>query len=297
MEDKYYLEHKLRAAADFEAAGKLLHAIQIYVSLIDKFPEELDPYFNLVNIYEKLNNIDAAGSLLKQLLEDHPDSLEIRLFTGQFFLRCQRWDDTIDILSIIAPDEEPIVSFFLGYSHFMLDECELAKVNFINFISVETKSELYYEALIYLAKIEIRLNDFSKALEYATKATTVYSNNWELHLVMAIAFYNLAMYAHAVNAIFIALKLNEKELLVNEWAGRIYYKAGDYIKSEKFFLYVIDKKGEASTEIYTCLGDACINSKKLQDAIKYFDMALKLDPNNKKANEGKKYAASLQNQQ
>jgi Flp pilus assembly protein TadD, contains TPR repeats len=295
MEDKYFLEHKLKTAVDFEAAGKYLHSMQIYNLLIERFPEELDPYFNLVNLYEKLDNVNAAGNLLKGLLEGHPDSLEIRLFTGQFFLRSQRWNDAIDILSIISPQEEPIVSFFLGYSHFMLNEFELAKVNFVNFITVETKSELYHEALVYLAKIEIELKNFEKALDYTSKALAIYSNNWELYLVTAIAFYYLGMFAHAVSTIFKALKLNEKDLSVNEWAGKIYLKSGDYLKAEKFFLYVIEHQAETSPEIYTFLGEACLHSKKPVDAIKYFELALKLDPNNKKANEGKNYASSLQN--
>jgi tetratricopeptide (TPR) repeat protein len=296
MEDRYYLENKLKSAADFEAAGKELHAMQIYNTLIERFPEELEPYFSLVNLYEKLDNINAAGNLLKELLESHSDSLDIRLFTGQFFLRCKRWNDAIDILSIISPEEEPIVSFFLGYSHFMLNEFELAKVNFMNFIAVETKSELYHEALIYLAKIEIELKNFEKALEYTSKALSIYSNNWELYLVTAIAFYYLGMYAHSVNAVHKAYKLNEKDLSVNEWAGKIYHKSGDYLKAEKFFLYVIENQDETSPEIYTCLGEACLHSKKNKDAIKYFELALKLDPNNKKANEGKMYAASLNKQ-
>lgn len=296
MENKYYFENKLKAAADFEASGKDLHAMQIYNTLIEKFPDELDPYFNLVNLYEKMNKIDAAGSMLKELLESHSDSLDIRLFTGQFFLRCKRWNDAIDILSIISPEEEPIVSFFLGYSHFMLNEFELAKVNFLNFITVENKSELYHEALIYLAKIEIELKNFEKALEYTSKALSIYSNNWELYLVTSIAYYYLGMYAHAVNTIFQAYKLNEKDLSINEWAGKIYHKAGDYLKAEKYFLYVIEHQDETSPEIYTFLGEACLHSKKTSDALKYFELALKLDPNNKKANEGKKYAASLKNQ-
>ncbi len=296
MENKFYLENKLKAAADFEAAGKDLHAMQIYNTLIEKFPEELDPYFSLVSLYEKLNNINAAGTLLKDLLESHSDSLDIRLFTGQFFLRCKRWNDAIDILSIISPDEEPIVSFFLGYSHFMLNEFELSKVNFLNFIAVENKSELYHEALIYLAKVEIELKNFEKALEYTSKALSIYSNNWELYLVTSIAYYYLGMYAHAVNTIYQAYKLNEKDLSINEWAGKIYHKSGDYLKAEKYFLYVIEHQDETSPEIYTYLGEACLHSKKASDALKYFELALKLDPNNKKANEGKNYAASLKNQ-
>lgn len=296
MEDRYYLDHKLKSAIDFEVSGKFLHAMQIYNSLIEKFPDEMDPYFNLVSLYEKLDNFDAAGSLLKDLLEAHPDSLEIRLFTGQFFLRSQRWNDAIDILAIISPEEEPIVSFFLGYSHFMLNEFELSKVNFMNFIVVENKSELYHEALIYLAKIEIELKNFEKALDYTTKALSIYSNNWELYLVTSIAYYYLGMYAHAVSTVYKACKLNEKDLSVNEWAGKIYYKSGDYLKAEKYFLYVIEHQDDTSPEIYTYLGEACLHSKKTKDAIKYFELALKLDPNNKKANEGKIHASSLNNQ-
>ena len=102
--------------------------------------------------------------MLNSYLENNPESKEIRLFLGQYLLRNSKWEEAIDVLSFILPEDEPVVAFFTGYSHFMLGEYELAKISFENFISNEDHSELVQEANIYLAKIALKLKDFENFL-------------------------------------------------------------------------------------------------------------------------------------
>jgi hypothetical protein len=75
------------------------------------------------------------------------------------------WDDVIDVLQSMDINEEPITAFFLGYSFFMLQNYELAKINFQHFIRIGKKTELFHETYIYLAKTEIELRNFESALE------------------------------------------------------------------------------------------------------------------------------------
>ena len=132
---KYQVEHKFKTALNFESNGKLLHAVQIYTGLIIDYPDYTEAYFKLAEAYEKSKNIKPAISLLKKFLSSDPENKEVRLFLGQYLLRNSFWEEANNVLSFILPEEEPLVSFFLGYSHFMLEEFELAKINFLNFIS------------------------------------------------------------------------------------------------------------------------------------------------------------------
>lgn len=293
MKNKFQLEYKLKSAHDFVLQGKHLHAIQVYKSIIEESPEFVDTYFHLAELYEQMNNFDSAINLLKTLLENNPDNKDTRLFTAQFLLRNSKWEEAIEVLSFLSPDEENIVSFFLGYSHFMLKEFELAKINFINFIQVDDQAELFYEANLYLSKIEIELKNFRSALEYAKKTETIYSDFWELKLIYAICYFNLNMFAHAITPITQAIELNPKEAENYEWAGKIYLKTGDYLKAEKNFLKCVEMRHEVSSDIYSKLGEACLKASKTEDALNYFDIALKLDPENKFANEGKKNASII----
>jgi tetratricopeptide (TPR) repeat protein len=295
MDEKLKLEHKIKTAEDFEAQGKPLHSIQIYNSIINEYPDFSEGYFGLAALYEKTGQINSAYGLLNSMLEKQPEKDEVRLFLGQFLLRNAKWEEAIEVLSLILPEENHIISFFLGYAHFVLKEYEMSKINFLNYISFNEQTELLYEAFLYLAKIEIELNNFESALKYAKKTEAIYSNFWELNLIYAIIYFNLGMYAHAIVPVEKAIKLNPQEAISYDWGGKIYLKLGDYLKAEKLFLKYIEYMDNVSSDIYTSLGEACLKASKTKDALTYFDVALKLDPENILAKEGKKNASHLLN--
>ncbi len=293
MPDDNQITHKMKMASDYETQGKLLHSVQIYNSIIEEKPDFTDAYFALGEVYEKLGNIDPAIEMIKNFLNNNPENREVRIYLSEFLMRNKRWEDANEILSYILPEEEPVISFFLGYSHFMQKDYELAKINFLNFLKHNEPDEMLQEANLYLAKIEINLKNFKSALEYLKKTKIVYSNFWEWNLLISVAYYNLGMYTHAIVPVQKSLKLNPQEKSVNKWAGKIYLKTGDYQKAEKQFLEYIDSGESTEADIYTELAEACLKSKKATDALAYFEIALKLDPENKFAMEGKKYVDTV----
>ncbi|HSR17959.1 MAG TPA: tetratricopeptide repeat protein [Ignavibacteriaceae bacterium] len=295
MENNYQLHHKIKIAKQYEEQGKHLHAIQIYQNLIDENTVFAEVYLNLSHLYENTNRIEPAIDLLKSYIEKYPDSKDIRLALSQLYLRNSRWNEAIEMLNNLPDTDEPIAVFFLGYAHYMLKEFELAKIYFLKFSELDEKTELRHEAYIYLAKIEIELKNYEKAVNYAKKAEVIYSNFWELNLIFSIAYYHLGMYAHALLPVEKAIKINPREAAAYEWAGKIYLKLGDYLKAEKNFLKYIESVEEASSDTYTKLAEACLMVKKAKAALDYFDIAIKLDPKNNFAIEGKKNASSLLN--
>ncbi len=295
MEAVFQLQHRLKTAREFEAQGKLLHAVQVYHLIIQDHPDLVEAYFDLADLYESLGNIIPGINLLESLVEQNPEDKDIRLFLGQYLLRNAKWNEAIEVLSYILPEEEPMVSFFLGYSHYMLEEFEIARLNFLNFIPKQKHSELLYEANLYLSKIEVKLKNFESALNYAKKTEELYSNFWELNYIYADCYYNLGMYAHAVNPIEKAIKLNSKATILLRLAGKIYLKHGDYLKAEKYFLKFIESIEDVSSDDYAKLGEACLKALKAKDALNYFDVAISLDPDNNFAVEGKKNASKLLN--
>jgi tetratricopeptide (TPR) repeat protein len=287
------IEHKMKLAADLKQQGKLLHSAQVYNSIINENPEFTDAYFALGEIYERLGNVEPAIEMVKNYLVNDPDNKKVRIYLGEFLMRNRRWEEANEILSYILPEEEPAIYFFLGYSHFMQKDYEVARINFINFLQHGDQDEMLQEANLYIARIGINLKDFKDALEFLKKTELVYSNHWEWNLLISIAYYNLGMYTHAIKPVQKALSLNPKERSVSKWAGKIYLRTGDYIKAERQFLIYIEAGDNAESEIYSDLAEACLKSRKAMEALAYFEIALKLDPGNKFAVEGKKNAHTV----
>jgi len=291
--EKQLVQLKIEKAQRFADEGKTLHAVQLYMKIIEEHPESLEACFSLAGLYEKLENIDAAENLLSDLLEENSDNKDVRLFFGHFLFRQGQWNETIEVLSFFSPDEIPLASFFIGYSHYILLEYELARISFENFVKSGKETEFLQDAYIYLAKTHINLTNFDLALLYAKQAEAYYSNYYELHLLFAIIYYYLTMTAHAVTSIEKTLKLNKSDLSVNEWAGKIYLKSGDYKKAEKYLTKFIEESSEVSPEIYSHLGITYLYTNKIKDAENYFNLALKFDPKNKVALEAVKNLEKL----
>ena len=293
IDKKYKTEHKLKSARDFESQGFNLHAMQIYYSILKNEPEFAEANFSLAELFEKQGNINAAKKLLTEYLGENPGNNFVRLYFAQFLLRNSMWEDVVDIIQSVDINEEPISSFLLGYSFFMLKNYEHAKINFLHFIHKGKKTELRYETYMYLAKTEIELRNFESALEYIKESELVYSNFWELYLLHAIIYYNLDMYTHAVSSVIKALKLKTNEPAVCKWAGKIFLKTGEYLKAEEYFLNYIGMIEEPTSEIYSELGEVFMKTNRAKNAFQYYELALKLDPNDKFAAEGIKKASSI----
>ncbi len=274
--DEERIKYKLKLASIFISEGKNLHAIQIYNSLIQETDLE-DIYYLLAELYEDIGYMNAGEKILNELLELKENKPEVAMYLGQYLLRNSRWFEAIEVLNSIS-DSTSAALFLIAYSYMMLNEFELAKEYFSNFIISDEKNDLKQEANLYLAKIEYELRNFDSALNYATNAQFLYSDFWELNLILAKVYYSLDMFTHAVNPIQKALKLNSKDAAVQEFAGKIYFQLQDYKKAEKFFSEYIDLSSDVSAEIYTLLAKSFVKQRKIDEANLFFELALQIDP-------------------
>ncbi|MEO8233219.1 MAG: tetratricopeptide repeat protein [Ignavibacteriota bacterium] len=270
------IKFRLRLASAFIAEGKNLHAIQIYKNLIEE-TDRNEFYFQLAEIYENMGFVDAGKNVLTELVEKKEPDNDVTLYFGQYLLRNSRWFEAIEVLNSISESTSAAL-FLIAYSYLMLNEFELAKEYFSNFIISDEKNDLKQEANLYLAKIEYELHNYDSALNYATNAQFLYSDFWELNLILAKVYYSLDMFTHAVNPIQKALKLNSKDATVQEFAGKIYYQLQEFKKAEKYFSEHIDLSSDVSAEIYTLLAKSFVKQRKIDEANLFFELALQIDP-------------------
>lgn len=273
----------MASSNEFKAQGKYLHAIQICEQLLNEYPNNSDIHFELAGLYELSGNLNSSFYLLETYLVNNPDDKEVRFYYGQFLLKNQKWNKAVEIFSQFIPEEKPIALFFLGYSYFMIKDFEMARINYLDFLTLEADSELVNESYLYLAKIEIELKDYEQALAYIKKSELLHNAYWELHLIYAICYYHLGMDTHAVLSIEKSIKLNSKAISTYEWAGRIFFRAKEYEKAENHFIKFMEFSNEVSSQVYAELGEVFLHTNKKESALNYFDLALNIDPNNKTA--------------
>ena len=128
----YKYHHKIKSAKEFEDRDKYLHAIQIYKTLINEYPDLPDPYINLADLFQVKGQKKSAERVLKEILDRNPDNIEIKLYYVQLLMQNKNWNKALGMLEEI-PSEEPFVRYLTGYCHFRLESFEEAKVHLTKF--------------------------------------------------------------------------------------------------------------------------------------------------------------------
>lgn len=293
MEKSLSLEHRMKIAEEFELSGKNLHAIQIYNSIIESEPGCSEAVTKTASLYIKTGNPGAASGILNDFLEENPDNIEVRFYFAELLIAIREYERAAEILSFINPAQEPVAVFLQGYSFFMLCEYEIAKKYFTDFISLDPQGELLYEAYFYIAKAEINLHNYDSSLSALKKAGPALGNFWEYNYIFSMLYFNIGMYAHAAKYAERSINLNNGEAVHYNLAGNIYLKLGDYVKAETNFRKYIKMTENILPDTFTLIAEACLNNNKTEEALEFYEKALKADPLSKPALEGKKNAVRL----
>ncbi|RLC47215.1 MAG: hypothetical protein DRI23_11590, partial [Candidatus Cloacimonadota bacterium] len=86
MQIDHRAQYKLKTAREFEEQNKPLHAIQVYLLLINDYPKFTEPYFRLAEIYEELSKLNSAIGLFEKISNIQPDDKDVKLYYGQFLI-------------------------------------------------------------------------------------------------------------------------------------------------------------------------------------------------------------------
>jgi tetratricopeptide (TPR) repeat protein len=259
--------------------GKHLHALQIFTRLLADFPDEAGTIIPLATLYEKMGNHSSVENVIRHGIKHNPNDPDLRMFGGHYYFKREEWQAAIDILSPMEPDEDPLGTFFIAYSFFMLKNFDEAKKYFDHYIRQNKQDDFISDAYMFMAKACMGLNQFDEAIQLLERVLVYNSDQFGVHLLFAIAYFQLEMYSNAEASIKKALSLANDDPMVNEWAAKIYLATTDYKRSVAYFKTALaTTKEENRADLHAGLGLALLYSKNIQDALKHFDAALKIDP-------------------
>jgi tetratricopeptide (TPR) repeat protein len=97
----------------------------------------------------------------------------------------------------------------------------------------------------------------------------------------------MGMYVHSIKPIEKALKLNSKEPELYLWEGKIFMRNENFSDAEKYFVQFIEKSEEVNPGDYIKIAKTYLKTGKIKKAIEYFYNAIKLDPQNSEAIDGR----------
>jgi len=286
-----HIESKLKRANLFISERKYLHAIQIYKKLILRRQEEKIATIKLAELFEKLNKTDSVVNIYKHYLTNHTDDLDIFKLLIFFQMRNNLYSDAIKVMDFNENLIDEELGFIRAKAYFLLDEFEIAELKFSQFYGEYPASKLVPDTLIFISRLMIIKNDYDNALKMIKKVIEFTAQDSNAYFLEAEIYFQKGMFFHANKSISKSLKLNPidyKSLLLQI---KTFIKLGELEKADAGLRDIIDKS-EPKAELYSIMGMTCIHKMKLDEARKYFEKALQLEPNFLDAVEGLKMCNS-----
>ncbi|MCK5087126.1 MAG: tetratricopeptide repeat protein [Melioribacteraceae bacterium] len=286
-----HIESKLKRANLFISERKYLHAIQIYKKLILRRQEEKIATIKLAELFEKLNKTDSVVNIYKYYFSNHTNDLDIFKLLIFFQMRNNLYSDAIELMDFNEDLIDEELHYIRAKAYFHLDEFDIAELKFSHFNSAYPVSKLLPDALTYLSRILVIKNDYDNALKNIKKVIDFSTQNSDAHLLEAEIYFRKGMYLHADKSISKSLNLNPSDSESSLLQIKIFIELGELEKADTSLRNLIDTS-EPNAELYTIMGMTYFHKMKLDEARKYFEKALQLEPNFLDAVEGLKMCNS-----
>ncbi len=172
----------LAEAIDFFMQGKYEEAIESFKKVVEKFPSNVEGFYNLGLSYLRKGDIDQAIVSFEKVTELKPEGFEAYLALGECYFNKGESEKAMENFSrtIELQPDNPMAYYNLGIVYYRLDKTEEALDAFNKSIELNPEfSSSYYQA----ALASIKKGDFKKAIIYfeiflrvdpdATEATQV----------------------------------------------------------------------------------------------------------------------------
>jgi tetratricopeptide (TPR) repeat protein len=259
-------KEKLTKLADnYIQSGKYFHAAQIYHRLLNE--TESNAYkFRLAETYLNMGFREAFDKYLISVLEDFPDSDEMRLEVSSLLMKSKNWEKLIEILSFVDADKSPEVNFILGFAYLKLSDYKLAQHFLELFIKSKSNPEVRLEATYYLGVSNYFLDNFEDAIKRFKESKFHQNNNPEFYFYFASSYRMLGMLTHASLYITKALRLSKKKPDILLEAGKIYNKLEQFSKAEKYLNLYTEVASKVPNDYLLAYAEALIGLKKTQKA-------------------------------
>lgn len=150
---------------DFFKARKYDEALVSFKKVIDKFPSNVEGYYNLGLTYLRKGDRERAIEFLKKAVELKPSGIEPYLALGESYFSAgdsERAEDNFKIAVELQP-ENPKAYYSLGIVYYKLDKTEEALLAFDK--AIELNAELSY-AYYQAGLSSIKIGDYKRAIKY-----------------------------------------------------------------------------------------------------------------------------------
>jgi protein O-GlcNAc transferase len=273
----------LERARAFAAEGKYLHALQMYVSLVERKPENSETFFSLARFLSDTGHEKAAAGVLLRGLMQHPRDPDFLLALGDHSAAQGRHEEAVRWYRRLGKRCIPRVHYSLASEYLALGRVLAAEREIRTAVRLQPRFAGTRELL---GEILLRKNFIAPAVEELRLAVRLDPYNGNGHRLLGAALLASHRVDEALGELVLAVDIRPDDAEAWQLCGEALARLRRFSEAE-YYLSRALALAPSSPEASTSLGFLRLHRGDRPGARAAFDAALRIRPGHPRALDGR----------
>ncbi len=256
--------------------------IKTVEELLKLNPSDLQLQKVLIDSYIKTKNYDNALKLTEESLVSYPDDHNLRELKGNIFLQQSKWKEAYEEYSQLIGDESIPFDDKLKIGSLFLYAADKDSINLklaSNIFKEINKDSLDWQVNAYIGEIELRRKNDSLAVEYFKNAASMAEWNPQLWGRVGGILFDSRKYNEAIEFMSKAAEKFPNDFLINLVYGLSLAQQNLHVDAKIYLQRALNLNPNDLT-VLSALGFSLNQLKETEEALKHLNKALAADPDN-----------------
>ena len=258
--------------------GNVDATIDTFEELLKLNPSDIRLQKVLIESYMKSKKYDKAKSLIDEALVSFPEDLNLYEMKGSLYIQNSEWGNAFEQYKKLIESDEISFENKISIGSIFLNGVEKDSVNLLyagKIFSQLDKDTADWQVKAYLGEIELRLKNDSLAIQYFRQAANLAEWNSQLWIRLGGFLFDSGRYAQVIELLNKAVELFPNDFAINLIYGLSLSQENKH-KEAKLFLSKAANINSSDLTVLTALGYTLNQLKEYDDALKYLNKALLL---------------------
>ena len=273
----------LEMARTFIEEEKPLHALQLYVRLMDAAPAFEEPYVSISRIYAEWGQFPQAEEVLLKGYRRNPGNPSFVLLLGDLCARAQRFERAIEWYTRLTRKPYPHAHFHLALVYIQMDRLRDAEDELRIVLRLDHRYPKAHEAL---GEILTRRKSYSEAVQVLEQGAAMDPYSGTGHRLLGIALLGQYQFQRALEELTLAVDMDPADVTGWWLCGDTLIHLRRYDEAERYLQKALALDPH-SPDASASMGFLCLQRGDTARALDAFDRALKAQPGHPRAMDGK----------
>jgi tetratricopeptide (TPR) repeat protein len=263
-----------------ERLGNVDATIGTFEELLSLNPSDLRMQKVLIESYIKAGKYEKAEILIDEALVSFPDDLNLYEMKGSLFIKKGEWENAYKQNLKLIESREISFEDKMSIGAIFFNAAEKDSANLLHareIFSKLDKDTTDWQVKAYLGELELQLKNDSLAIQYFHKAANLAEWNSQLWIRLGGFLFDKGKYSEVVQSIFKAVELFPNDFAINLIYGLSLSQQNKHREAKQFLIKAANINSSDLT-VLTALGYTLNQLKEYDDALKYLNKALQINP-------------------